>query len=489
MGMDYNPNRFQERSQASLVSAFWLGVGVFCALFLYSLKADRLLPQLFGFALGLVALAPSYVWCRRSSDVIPIYPLYSLTYLWSFSLPVVHQGISFDAYTDETQVLGCIYVILHLVVGLGVYMWWTARPRPLPRMILGLQPTADGFYLGLMGLCIIMQLVAREHLLRNLLLTKLVYTIQSNLFIFALGILAYRLGKKELRDDHRFWFFSIAALYFLIDASSLLLFSALRSILFGTFMYVLAARRISLVWLGTILLVAAILHQGKGPLRVQYWTSVFGVPLTSIPMLYVEWVTNGVTELVTLFERDDTGGRTLAERTSLMNAFLSMISQSPDPVPYCEGKTYWMVFEALLPRLLFPDKGSVQESMDYLAISYGFKSADAFDTTIGVGLLCESFANFGIMGVIGSAVVISFICSWLMNYSTGAPVTSFRTLLGLTFISQIILLEHTASMVASATVQGVLILCTVAIGLMQPIPSQSPVVTPPRRGHDPRRVS
>src|SRR5947209_20290509 len=76
------------RQMRLLLRAFWLGVAglsVFAAL---TSRPAWFESDLGGILIAIAALMPAYLWCSGKVRGVPIFPVYALTYLWTYALPL-----------------------------------------------------------------------------------------------------------------------------------------------------------------------------------------------------------------------------------------------------------------------------------------------------------------------------------------------------------------------------------------------------------------
>jgi hypothetical protein len=103
---------------------------------------------------------------------------------------------------------------------------------------------------------------------------------------------------------------------------------------------------------------------------------------------------------------------------------------TPEYIPYLGGETYALLPEYLVPRFLNPDKTFSQAGLALLNIRYGIQTREGVaTTTIGWGIISEAFANFGYVGVVGTAVVFGLLTALFTRWSAGRPPLSLPTLL------------------------------------------------------------
>ena len=102
-----------------------------------------------------------------------------------------------------------------------------------------------------------------------------------------------------------------------------------------------------------------------------------------------------------------------------------------------------------------------------LSVHYNLQSPeDTRTTTIGWGLLNEAAANFGIMGVVGLAILLGVAYGWVTRFAAEAPVLSLRMLVAITFMVFAVQTELTAGVYVSALFQSLVSLAALSLWFM-----------------------
>ena len=175
--------------------------------------------------------------------------------------------------------------------------------------------------------------------------------------------------------------------------------------------YFSSARRLPLVLCAVAVAVFAVLHAGKHEMRDKYWGE-YGqsVPVLGVPAFYAEWIDHGLAG--TLHRDRDADPATkhssLMERASLFQLVCYALDTVPDPgCTFLMGETYAYVPPQVIPRFLWPNKPSPNDSVKTLSVKLGVLTAEQAETTsIGYGLITEAYVNFGAYGpaVLGLAL-------------------------------------------------------------------------------------
>jgi hypothetical protein len=146
---------------------------------------------------------------------------------------------------------------------------------------------------------------------------------------------------------------------------------------------------------------------------------------------------------------------------------------------YLGGETYAIIPSSLLPRLFFPEKASPHYASSTLNVHYGNQTWESSQsTTIGWGLLNESFANFGHLGWVGLALCLGAFYGLITRLSIGLPSASIQSLVGIFTMGFAMQTEWTASVFITAYAQGLFSFLIVAFTFARRIRTGSFGVTP-----------
>jgi hypothetical protein len=194
--------------------------------------------------------------------------------------------------------------------------------------------------------------------------------------------------------------------------------------------YVLAAKRIPWIMLGSVFAILSILNAGKLNIRNEYWDrdnqSLKNSSIVQVPGMMVEWFAAGIGGTVSkALGGKQLEGNSLLERTSLLHMVLAVQEATPSIIPYLEGGTYALLPSMLVPRFLQPDKTESQAGLNLLSVRYGRQRAeDTYKTTLGWGMVAEAYANYGNPAVIVVGALFGALCGMLMRLSaTAAPLS------------------------------------------------------------------
>jgi hypothetical protein len=468
----------------NLYKVYWVGVVAMSAYAVVQGVGTPPLLFILGVAVGGFALLPAYLWCSGKVDGLPLFPLFALTHVWTFAMPLIMQNRAVTRYQPDAQAMAALTVIAFLGVGTLAWLWAMGGKRPQ------LKPAYWGFALRgnnwafLLGLLVSLSifLAIRTGLLSSMLrdTTEGIYSIfQSvamSLMVLCVTVLSYRAGQHELRGFGFVGFLVVFVLTLMALGLGLILNSPLAAILVSIGVYTISRGRVPFVALGIAFVVFSLLHVGKWPMREKYlMRGLKPIPVENMPDRYVEWFGYGIEGLPGALAGEKYSRKrhqTLVERGSLLQMLLLVQDRTPEFRSYLGGETYTIIPELLVPRFLNPKKLRAHQGTYILSMYYGLQDQKAtLKTTIAFGLLAESYANFGLLGVLGLAIILGCLYGFGARWSMHAPVTSVRGLFALLLLASTVAVEHTAGVFVTTLFQGTIVLLGMALIAMRPQPT------------------
>lgn len=139
--------------RAIMIKAFRLGVASILLLYTLSLETSSL-PLLFVVLLMTCAsLLPSYMWCSGRAIGLPIFPVFALTHIWTFTLPLLKENEALGDYTVGDKVYAGMTVAIYLFIATLVWLHFVKRaPKPVASYYSLSSKAGDTFLLyGLAG--------------------------------------------------------------------------------------------------------------------------------------------------------------------------------------------------------------------------------------------------------------------------------------------------------------------------------------------------
>ena len=282
-------------------------------------------------------------------------------------------------------------------------------------------------------------------------------------------VLSYRAGARELSIPKKYAYFAAFGLFLISHSMGLLLIDVMVATTFAMAAYVIGGGTLPWKLAAVFLGIFAILHQGKDEMRTEYWQKDAYTPVQiyEYPEFVAKWIDYGFEEL-TAPPREDASW-SLSQRVALIPLLLKVQAETPERYPFMNGATYEVIPQLLVPRIFNPDKLSAHEGSHRLSIYYGLQTREGTETTtIAWGPLIEAYANFGILGVIGLAVVVGIVNGAVAKAAAGLPIVSLRMLVAIVFTAMALQVEWTAGVYVSAIFQALIIICAASFVLMQP---------------------
>lgn len=453
-------------------SWFW---GAFALLLLASvliIKSDSFETISGAYLIAFAALLPSYLWITGKAGGLPIFPVYALTHLWTYAIPLVIDQPDVVQYPPRMHLIAGLTTAGFLLLGTFVWFQFVKNSAETPPTLWVLDGRKGEPYLlagFAAGVLFSVAFVGGWSdmdaglfaLIRGIIISV------TNLGMFTL---AYRWGTREMSRKRIGLFLLLLIVYLLSNAATLLLVNALSGLLLVVIAFSLGRRKLPLLPLAALLLVVIPLHYGKAEMRNKYWAGGESATIKpwEYPGLFVEWAGYSWEHLTDSSDKGDADPQSIAQRAGLINLMLMTQDATSKDVPFLNGETYAIIPRLLVPRFLDPEKPASHEGTYLLNIHFGMQTReDTYTTTIGWGLLNEAYANFGLWGVIGLAVVLGCLYGMVARWSMNCPVLSARYLFAILLISIAYQTEFSASVFVTALFQSTVPLLAVAFLLMK----------------------
>ncbi len=460
------------RQRRPLLRTFWIAVSLFFLWQVFTNTTTSIETILGATLIAIAALYPFYLWCSGKALGIPIFPLFALTYLWTYALPLVSNHPRIITYSPESHLSAGINVAVFLA--LGTFVWFQFvkfPPAPPKRYRILMDNKSNGFLLFILASSILFNIASvGGWLLLGGGIISLIRGAVLGFNILAVFVLSYRYGSQELSKKEMNNFLIFLILYFITSAASLLLVGTLSAVLLGVIAFIFGRNKVP--WIAIILAVICILplHYGKGNMREKYW---FGyerlfVQPWEYPSFYSEWIGYSVDYLSKKDEDRKEKAQDFSERSSLMHLLLLAQDRAPREVPYLAGNTYSIIPQLLVPRFLNSNKITSHEGTYRLNIHYGLQTRrDTLTTTIGWGLLNEAYGNFGFLGCAGLAVILGAFYGQVTRWSMQTSILSARSLLAVLVMGYAFQSEFSAGVYVAALFQSVVPLAALTLVFMK----------------------
>jgi hypothetical protein len=464
--------------QKQLLPVFWL---VACGLIFYELfiaVSPSYWSNLSAILITSAALSPAYLWCSGYAFGSPIFPLLGLTFIWTYALPLISpDSRTVIRFTSSAHWLASLNVSGFILLATFIWFQFVKKHPHLPHTYRCLQEGKGEllFLLGLgIGVIFDVSKVAGWLALDGGVFALIRGSILG-INALAIFVLSYRLGTKELSRRQSQWFVFLVTTSMVVNSAGLLLVNAVSMFVIAASAFTIGRKKLPLSVIAVMLILTTFLHYGKSSMRNKYW---FAKGTSSIvqpweyPAWYTEWagysmdyLTGKTVSSIVEYKKKES----LFERSSVIHIFLLAQTKSPQTVPYLNGATYAIIPQLLIPRIFDSNKIASHEGTYLLNIHYGLQSRkDTYRTTVGWGLLAESYANFGQLGCAGLAVVLGAIYGQTTKWTINAPLLSDRSLLGIVMLSFAFQTEFTAGVYVSAVFQSGMTVVAISVLLMKP---------------------
>lgn len=371
-------------------------------------------------AICVLGVAPTLQWLHRHDPSYPLPELLQLTMVPFYAIPI---------FSEHQAVMGYSEAVLTKAVLLVVVFQASALLGSLASAHTFNRPPAGSFWQ--------MEFMSESHLKLTsytmmsasawLLISNFTDVVPREYYgafraiFFGIGTLsnfiqARMWGAGQLKRAQKGLFIVNILIQIILPSLSLLLITGLITTLLALVGYFSSARRIP--WLVCLigLAVFGVLHNGKHQMRKLYWEQgATPVTFLTMPQYFTEWFGYGVD--ATFGEKDDSASETqstanIFQRASLIQIVAYAVDTVPMPTPYLDGATYALIPPQVFPRFLWPDKPSPNDSVKIMSVRLGVLSAEQAETTsIGYGLIAESYVNFGF----ASTGALGFLLGWLLR--------------------------------------------------------------------------
>jgi hypothetical protein len=151
------------------------------------------------------------------------------------------------------------------------------------------------------------------------------------------------------------------------------------------------------------------LQPGKGTIRHEMSRGDVGLGMMDAAARWVDVSISGWEDVFAGRASLDEQLSTTSSRSSLLTMTGLILEKTPNTVPYQLGTSYPLLIKNLIPRVLWPDKPSVNLANQFFQVEYGLTGArDLGSVSIACGFEAEGYMNFGWAGILAVGVVVGF---------------------------------------------------------------------------------
>lgn len=359
-------------------------------------------------------------WKSSEKSNLPVFSLIACMYWLYYALPLFWEPRTIsDIYSPtghEVSDVGVTLAMLMVVLGVGS-LWLGMHARVGRRLAplhlsIKLEPSRRPYIRAILGAgCLLNVYDLSPYILgeggRQL----------TGLLVSVVPMLAFViLFRDYLRGDstrmERILVVTFVATRLFSGMSSGWLGVSMSLIMTTGIVYLAERRRIPQGGFILVLLFALFFQVGKEDFRKTYWqTEGQGVAEEGTQGGKLErasfWVTRSFEKWGETFA--DPNVETIRDaitpsvsRVALLNQTANVVDMTPSVVPYQYGALYSYLGITLIPRFLWPDKPSVNDSNQFYQVAYGLTSEDALgQVSIAAGTLTEGYMSFSWPGALG----------------------------------------------------------------------------------------
>jgi hypothetical protein len=191
-----------------------------------------------------------------------------------------------------------------------------------------------------------------------------------------------------------------------------------------------------------LVFVVLFLQPGKKEMRQELRSGNVGSGITDA---LIRWGDLSASSWADVFSGRETLANQLdvtTSRVSLLTMTGLILERTPERVPFQYGSQYPLLLTNLVPRVLWPDKPSVNVANQFFQVEYGLTRRDNLKAvSIACGFEAEGYMNFGWFGVVAVGVLVGFALGIyeLVFFSGSANLTG--TAIGLVMLPTFLTIE------------------------------------------------
>lgn len=464
-------------NRTQLLAVFWIGTGLFYFKQIFVPKSESLDLWFYGVILSAICLLPLWMWVTGRIHGLPLWPLFSLSFISSYCLPLINNAANVQGYSQNEKLTAMLTLIGFLLLGTLIVHQLTNRPARVTPFVRGFDLEGSKPRLLFFVFCGVFFLLIADQLYALgggvVSIVRGVLTSLANLGIFGLSFIW---GQKKLEKRFLAPFVLLMGIYILKQSSSLILASTIATVGLAVASFVLGRQKVPWAFLAAFLPILALLHTGKYQMREELWgeegQGSNRVGWLEMPGFYLKWMENGLFSIGKGETRSGEKVTDAAERGVMVHLLLMVQQKTPSQIPYLEGETYRYLPEMLVPRILTKDKVPAHVGNMILSLRYGLlDEVGIWKTSIGFDPVVEGYANYGYIGVLGTAVAMGLLIGWITQLGNGVPLLSYRFLLAVLVLSGLIGSTNTVGVMVTVIWQSFLALTAVSFVLMKKIPN------------------
>ncbi|HEX3730572.1 MAG TPA: hypothetical protein VHV47_12255, partial [Opitutaceae bacterium] len=356
----------------------------------------------------------------------PVYEAFMLPGANTFAIPLLHGKEALRLYQPDVITLAALGVILFQVCANLAYFLVEAKPKRGPAWRTEIMSRSVSRLLGYGMLITTLYTVVVQFAdwIPNDIGPE-VRAVCSGVGIVAAFVQSRRWGEGQLPYYDKIIFVVQLLLQVVFNWVALFLVQGVTILLLSLIGYVSGSRRIPILPIIICLPIIGILYNGKAQMRAKYWNSTAtAVTIPDVPGFFSEWIGDG---LNTDQDPDAAKSAGVLDRTSLIQIICLVVKISPNEKPFLNGETYLQIPGQFVPRFFWKDKPLGHISTYTLTLYYGLQGSmeEAQQTTIGFGMVAESYANFGFFGMAAIGLFFGTVFKKASGWASQSPIFSY----------------------------------------------------------------
>src|SRR5437773_8332072 len=129
------PEQNTATDRAVFMRIFWVWTVVLLIVVVASATFNTFTLTAAGVVVISAAWLPVYLWCKGKAHGLPLFPLFSITFIWTHGLQLLLDVRTFENYPDDSIWLATETVAGFLLLGTLVWVLLVRRPMSLPRHV------------------------------------------------------------------------------------------------------------------------------------------------------------------------------------------------------------------------------------------------------------------------------------------------------------------------------------------------------------------
>jgi O-antigen polysaccharide polymerase Wzy len=441
-------------------------------LWVTSLTPVSIVQALIGYALLCIPWWAYTAWKREGTSRVPFFALISMIVWTYFALPLFwgdrsRPGILGGTLPDDAVTQTMFMALLSVgILWLGMKVK-VGRHFALPHVRdIPADPSRWTYLRFLMVIASVFSLIPNAAYIGGESGRQIILAMQTSipLIIFVFLFRNYLRGTTSPIDRYILLLFVASQL--VLGLAGGWLGSFLAVMLAALAMYLAERKKIPIVPVVLVLAYAVFFQAGKSTFRDVYWygsTQSSSTQTSGILQRVQSWAQLSLTNWQSVLSNPSTTmGPALfqgvVQRVNLLNQTAHVVEFTPSPVPYQDGATYTPILLNLVPRLVWPDKPSVNQPNQFYQVAYGLTApSNLSHVSIASGVIAEGYMNLGWLGVLVVMFLLGILFGWFEATFLAAGSGALYSSLGIVLAVHFLTLEEQMNQYLGGTVQTIIL--------------------------------